>query len=100
MDHTPTTSSSSLERVQQAELKRLLEENLRYSQLLYQDMARVRRFMFWRMIFGILSFLLILTPLVLAVLYLPPFLDRLYEDYQILIGGGRNPLEFWSSIQQ
>lgn len=69
------------------ELKALLEQNLHYSKLIYANTQKIRRFMFWRLVFNIIAMIILLAPLIVALVYLPPVLRDMYDQYQQLMGG-------------
>lgn len=67
-------------------LRDLLEKNLKWSQIIYEQNRRINRKMFWYAFAGWLRLLVIVVPLVLAVVFLPPFIRQAWEQYQGLIG--------------
>jgi hypothetical protein len=71
----------------QADLKALLEENLRYTKAIYASTEKARRYILWGQVFGVLKVLLILIPLVLGFWYLKPYLMEATAAYQELLGG-------------
>ena len=72
----------------QPELRELLEENLKYAKAIYWSTEKVRRHLFWQRIFTLIYILvLIVLPLVVAVIYLPPFLKNYFGVYMELLQG-------------
>ena len=58
------------------EIKSLLEENLKLSKEIQATSLKIRRYMKIRMILGIIWIILILAPIILALIWLPPFLEQ------------------------
>ncbi len=67
-------------------LRDLLEKNLKWSQIIYEQNRRINRKMFWYAFAGWLRLLIIVVPLALAVVFLPPFIRQAWEQYQGLVG--------------
>jgi len=70
------------------EVKKLLLENLHYSQAIYADVKKIKRYMFWRLIISAIWIILIILPLIVAVIWLPPILSDFMSQSQNLLGGG------------
>ncbi|RJQ31421.1 hypothetical protein C4572_02455 [Candidatus Parcubacteria bacterium] len=71
---------------QTEEIKRLLADNLNFSKRIYEGIRNIENWIFWRKVFGTLKWILILIPLILGVIYLPPVIKNLVNEYQSLIG--------------
>lgn len=84
---------------QQDELRRLLEENLRYQRAVYADTQKIRRYMFWRMIINIIWVIMIIGPIILAVIYLPPALQGIFGQYQELLGTGEASGDLFNQLK-
>lgn len=65
------------------ELKELLEKNLKWSQIIYEQNRKINHKLMWSAIASWLRFLIILIPLVLGALLIP----QLLRDYNCLIKG-------------
>lgn len=63
-----------------SDLKSLLEENLKISKAVLVSSEKTRKVLKWMKIMSILRLLLIVVPLVLALLYLPPFLSSITKN--------------------
>ena len=81
-------------------LKDLLAENLKYSQAIYEDTQKIRRYMFIRMVINIVWVILVLTPLIIAFLYLPPAVKEFYGAYQGLIGQSQGAFDLFDQLNQ
>ena len=69
------------------DVKELLEENIRLSKAILVSAEKTRKSMRWMKVMGILRVLIIVVPLILAILYLPPFLSKLSDTFGKLYGG-------------
>jgi hypothetical protein len=68
-------------------LKELIEKNLKWSQIIYEQNRKINNKLLWTAIASWFKVLLILVPLVLAVLYLGPLLKGTISQYSDLLGG-------------
>ncbi|MEI6288311.1 MAG: hypothetical protein WCP18_01840 [bacterium] len=82
------------------DLKKLLEENLKYSQAIYYDTQKVRRYMFWQFLISLFWFILIVAPIIAAAIWLPPFLKNYYQDYQSIIGKGQGSMDLINQLKK
>lgn len=81
---------------QSLDIRALLEKNLKWSQIIYEQNRKLNRKLLWMAIGSWLRALIILVPLVAAVLYGPTLYRKLQASYgsffQDLVGaGGVNP---------
>lgn len=67
-------------------LRDLLEKNLKWSQIIYEQNRRINSKLFWQTFAGWIRILLIVVPLILAVVFLAPFLNGALQQYQSLLG--------------
>ena len=44
--------------------------------------------MFWQNVWSFLKILIIVVPIVIGIIYLPPLLKGVFQQYQSLLGGG------------
>lgn len=77
----------------------LLTENLKYAKAIYEDTQRIRRYMFLRMILSIIWLVLVVTPILFAIFYLPPFIEEFYRQFNDFIGEGRNGLDLLNQLK-
>lgn len=68
------------------QIKTLLEQNLELNQEIYKIVKDIQKFIMWQKIFGGLKILLIIfiiiVPIILGLIYLPPFVKNFTEQYQ------------------
>ena len=68
------------------EIKKLLAENLAKSEEMYELMRKLKRYLLVAQIFSVLKLLLIVVPIILAIIYLPPFLGDALGQYREILG--------------
>jgi hypothetical protein len=68
------------------EIKKLLEQNLQYSQEIYKQTKYIKSYVFWAQIFGVLKILIIVVPIVIGIIYLPTLLSGLLNQYKDVLG--------------
>ena len=68
-------------------LKDLVEKNIKWSQVIYEQNRGIKRRLTWMVIGSYLRLLMIVVPLILAFIYLPPLLKDLFAQYSGLLGG-------------
>ncbi len=66
-------------------LHQLLEENLKISRELLKTTKKISRWINYQRVWGVVKLVLILVPIVLGVIYLPPLIRPLLEPYQQLL---------------
>lgn len=67
-------------------IKDMLEKNLKWSQILYEQNRKINRKMLWSAIGSWIKILLILVPVILAVFYAVPILKDLMSKYGGILG--------------
>ncbi len=68
------------------DIKKLLEQNIALSKKVLKLSKKNYSILKWQYFFGFLKMLLIVIPLVLGLIYLPPFLDKIVESYHGFLG--------------
>jgi len=69
----------------QQELQRLLQDNLKISQELYEMTKKIKQWVAWQKVWGVVKILIIIVPLVLGIIYLPSLLEQAFQPYQELL---------------
>lgn len=72
----------------QGETKRLLEENLKISKATLKAVEKTRKYIFWNQILNWLKLILIIAPIIFAILYLPPLIEKLQEQVKTIFPFG------------
>lgn len=62
-------------------LNKLLEKNLKWSQIIYEQNRRINRKLIWMAVAGWVRLLIFVLPIILAIIYLPPFAKELWDVY-------------------
>lgn len=83
-----TSSTSELEG--QRELKKLLQENLEISKELDKTTRKIKSWLAWQRILGVVKIILIVIPIILGIIYLPPLISKVIEPYRELLNIGDN----------
>ena len=85
---------------QGADLRGLLEENIRLNQAIYIDTQKIRRAMFWRMMLSVVGLILVIAPIIIALFYLPPVLMNIYGGYQDVLGESQGTFDLLNQLKQ
>ncbi|MFA5029687.1 MAG: hypothetical protein WC518_02955 [Patescibacteria group bacterium] len=85
---------------QESSLEKLLKDNLKYSQAIYADTQKIRRYLFWRTVISVVWIMVVILPIIAAAIWLPPLFKNFYQSYQELLGGGQGTLDLLSQLKQ
>ena len=66
--------------------RRFEEQNVILKNILEQS-QKTGRYLLWLKILSILKILIIIAPIVLAIIYLPPFIKKAVDKYQDVVPG-------------
>ena len=67
-------------------LRELLEKNLKWSQIIYEQTRKINSKLFWKSVFGWVMFLLfVVVPTAFSVWYLPSLMRTLQSRYQPIL---------------
>jgi len=80
------TLKSETSKTESATIKELLEKNLKWSQIIYEQNRKINNKLMWSAVASWLRTFLILIPLILAILFLPAFIRGLQDTYGSLLG--------------
>ncbi len=78
---TPTKDASP------SALRDLLEKNLKWSQIIYEQNRKINHKLFWIVLSGWTRVLIILAPIILAIIFLPPYVQSFWQKYGETING-------------
>lgn len=86
-------------------LGKLGKDNLHMSREVLADVQTIKRRLFWIQLAAWLKLIVIATPIILLLIWLPPRLRVLWEDYEsiskeveIVARSGTNPLELLEAL--
>jgi len=82
----PLLSEEIGDKKSESDVIKLLEKNLKWSQIIYEQNRRINRKLVWSAAASWLRLLIILVPLVLAILFLPPFVQSVWNKYGGILG--------------
>ncbi len=75
-------------KIMDEDLKKLLQENLAKTQEIHQVSLKIKRYLVMAQLLSILRLLIIVVPIVLAIIYLPPFFREAFAEYKNLLNSG------------
>ena len=73
--------------IKDASLKELVEKNIKWSQVIYNQNKKIKRRLTMIVVGNYLRLLLIAAPIIFALIYLPPLLLDLFDQYGQILGG-------------
>ena len=79
-----------------ASLEKILEEQKEILLKIYENSQKTRRYILFGRVLSIVYLILIAAPIIFAIIYLPPLLERTIAPYQELMGidPGKNGIDF------
>lgn len=86
--------------VTEATIKELLEKNLKWSQIIYEQNRKINNKLLWASIGGWIKIVLIVVPLVLAVIFLAPMAKNLTSFYSEMLTTTNPVLKSSDSLEQ
>jgi len=69
------------------ELKILIEKNIKWSQVVYEQSRKINRRLTWMVVGDYLRLFLIIAPLIFAAIFLPPVIKDFWEQYGKVLQG-------------
>jgi len=78
-------SETELEKDQ--DLRSLIEKNLKWSQLIFEQNKKIKRWMMWTTISSYVRIFLFVLPLIAAIIFLPPLIKPLLDQYSSVLSG-------------
>ena len=67
-------------------LRELIEKNLKWSQIIYEQNRKINNKLLWASVFGWFKIILVVAPLIFAFIYLQPLLGGVLKQYGSLLG--------------
>lgn len=83
--------------VSPAAMRELLEKNLKWSQIIYEQNRRINSKFFWEMLFGWIKFALIAIPITVLLIFLSPKVLKLWTAYSNVIDALAEPAKINSN---
>lgn len=86
----PIAKSDNSKNVTNENLAQLLGQNLMVSEEILQLTKKIRRFVIYSQIASVVKIILIVGPLIVAAIYLPPYISSLINQYQNVLSPNKN----------
>lgn len=77
------------------QMKGILRQNLEYTKRALEISEKNSRYILWIKIVNLIKLLIIIIPIVLAIIYLPPYIQEFFNKYQELFGRGGFFMEYF-----
>ncbi|OGH80467.1 MAG: hypothetical protein A3I29_03070 [Candidatus Magasanikbacteria bacterium RIFCSPLOWO2_02_FULL_44_11] len=74
----------------QPSLKELLEKNLKWSQIIYEQNRKINNKLLWSAVANWLRLLIIVVPFILAIIYLPAIIKNFKDQYMNFLGASQS----------
>jgi len=84
--HLAQHPSHELAQVASDSLKELVEKNIKWSQIIYEQNRKIKHRLTWMAVGSYLRLALFIVPLILGIIYLPPLLSDVMQQYQSVFG--------------
>jgi len=68
------------------ELRDLIKKNLELTEKMDKNLKYIKHYVISAQIFGVLKIIIIIVPIILGIIYLPPLLKYVFDQYQGLLG--------------
>lgn len=79
-------SESTKKPATESDLRDLIEKNLKWSQIIYEQNRKINRKLAWAAAAGWLRVVIIVTPILLALWFLPPIISKMQTTLQGITG--------------
>ncbi len=67
------------------QVKKILEENLKLTKEIYKMTKSIKSFVLWQRIFGALKILIIVTPIILGIIFIPRLIENVKNNPEGLL---------------
>lgn len=68
------------------QVKKLLEQNLGLTKEIYAMTKKIKSYLAWQRLVGLVYLFLIIAPIILGAIFLPPLLKPMIDQYKDLLG--------------
>ncbi len=101
--HGTTTVTHTSQASEHEKLTVLIEKNIKWSQVIYNQNRKIQRRLSWIVFGSYLRLFLILIPVILGIIYLPPLISDFWAQYGSAVGASgqtfREYLDLLKSLQ-
>ncbi|PLX20656.1 hypothetical protein C0584_05450 [Candidatus Parcubacteria bacterium] len=70
------------------EIKDLLKRNVELTEEIHESITYIKKYIFWQKVFGFLKVFIFLIPIIIGLIYLPPILEQVLEQYKTILDIG------------
>ncbi|MFW5884801.1 MAG: hypothetical protein ACOCUF_01015 [Patescibacteria group bacterium] len=74
-----------MKKEEKSKIEKLLEENLETTREIREMTKYIKRYVIISQILGFVKLFLIAIPVALGIIYLPPFIEKIIQQYQNLL---------------
>lgn len=78
------------------EIKKILEQNLKLTEEIYAMTKKMKGYLAFQRLVSLFYLFIIIAPIILGIIYLPPLLSGLFDQYKEAFGiqgGSSNPIQ-------
>lgn len=68
------------------EIKKLLEQNLKLTEEIYVMTKKIKGYIAFQKVMSLVYLMLIVVPIILSIIYLPPLLKSMFDQYKDILG--------------
>jgi hypothetical protein len=68
------------------QIEKLIEQNLRMTEDIYKMTKKIKGYIAFQKVISFIYLLLIVVPIILGIIYLPPLLGNMFNQYNQLLG--------------
>jgi len=68
------------------EIKKLLEQNLKLTEDIYAMTKKIKSYLAFQRLVSLFYLFIIIAPIILSIIYLPPLLNNLFDQYKSALG--------------
>jgi len=92
--------TEKVEEVKESTIKELLEKNLKWSQIIYEQNRKINNKLLWTAVASWIKIVVIVVPIVLAIIYLAPMAKNLSSFYTELLTNTNPTVKSTDSLEQ
>ena len=67
-------------------IQAMIRKNLELTEEIHDMIKGIKRHMFWSNVWGFLKILIIIIPLIVGIIFLPPLLKGIFDQYKDVLG--------------
>ena len=67
-------------------IEQIVQQNLSLTREILESVEKTRKYIFWLRVFGIIKLVVIVLPIILAIIFLPPLISQVFQQYTDIFG--------------